>query len=78
MPSFSKIALRRSDAALAVVSALPGWRWVCILRFVPRVIRDAIYTVIARTRYWVFGRHDVCDLGRSSLAGRIIVDAERN
>jgi predicted DCC family thiol-disulfide oxidoreductase YuxK len=68
-------AFRRSDAALAVVSRLPGWGWVQALRVVPRPLRDAVYTLIARTRYRVFGRHDACDLGGASLADRIVVDA---
>lgn len=71
-------ALRRSDAALAVVGALPGWSWVQALRLVPRPARDLIYTLIARNRYRIFGRHDVCDLGGPSLAERIVVDAPPN
>jgi predicted DCC family thiol-disulfide oxidoreductase YuxK len=67
-------AFRRSDAALAVVATLPGWGWVEALRFVPCAIRDAVYVLIARTRYRVFGRHDACDVGGSALADRVIVD----
>lgn len=67
-------ALRRSDAAFAVVSTLPGWEWVRALYLVPRVIRDAVYTLIARHRYRIFGKHEVCDLGGPSLADRVIVD----
>jgi predicted DCC family thiol-disulfide oxidoreductase YuxK len=67
-------ALRRSDAALAVVSTLPGWAWVRVLCCVPQPLRDLVYTLIARNRYRIFGRHDVCDLGGAALAGRIIVD----
>jgi predicted DCC family thiol-disulfide oxidoreductase YuxK len=67
-------ALRRSDAALAVLSRLPRWYWVRALRLAPRVLRDAVYTLIARNRYRMFGRHDACDLGGASLADRIIVD----
>jgi predicted DCC family thiol-disulfide oxidoreductase YuxK len=67
-------AFRRSDAALAVVATLPGWGWVRALRFVPRPLRDAVYTLVARTRYQVFGRHQACDLGGSALADRVIVD----
>ena len=67
-------ALRRSDAALAVISSLPGWAWVKMLAIVPRALRDAVYTVIARTRYRVFGRHATCDLGGSSLADRVVWD----
>lgn len=71
-------ALRRSDAALAVVAALPGWAWIRALRLVPRPIRDLLYTLIARSRYRIFGRHDICDLGGPSLADRMIVDARPN
>ncbi|MEJ1967353.1 MAG: DCC1-like thiol-disulfide oxidoreductase family protein [Rhizomicrobium sp.] len=65
-------ALRRSDAALAVLAGLPRWGWVTALRLVPRPIRDAVYTPIARNRYRLFGRHDRCDLDPPWLAGRIV------
>jgi hypothetical protein len=73
-PSFSTATLTRSDAALAVVSALPSWGWVGVLRLIPRVLRDGVYTLIARNRYHLFGRHAVCDLGGLSFADRIIVE----
>jgi predicted DCC family thiol-disulfide oxidoreductase YuxK len=65
-------AYRRSDAALTVVSLLPGRGWVRALHIVPRFARDAVYRVIARTRYRVFGRHTVCDLGGESYAERVL------
>ena len=65
-------AYRRSDAALTVVSHLPGWAWVRAAHIVPRVLRDAVYRLIARTRYRVWGRHAVCDLGGASYAARVI------
>jgi predicted DCC family thiol-disulfide oxidoreductase YuxK len=68
-------ALRRSDAALAVASALPGWAWVRVLQFVPRIARDGIYTLIARNRYRLFGRRAVCDLDAARFADRLIVDS---
>lgn len=67
-------ALRRSDAALAVVSTLPGWGWVSALHFVPRAARDVVYTLIARNRYRLFGRRDACYLGETSFADRIIME----
>ncbi len=67
-------ALRRSDAAIAVLAALPRWGWVTALGHVPRAVRDRVYTFIARNRYSLFGRHDTCDFGGASLIGRIIVD----
>jgi predicted DCC family thiol-disulfide oxidoreductase YuxK len=65
-------AWRRSDAALTVVSQLPGWGWVRLLRIVPRALRDAVYRLVARTRYRVFGRHAVCDLGDLPYAARVV------
>lgn len=63
---------RRSDAALRVVSLLPGWGWVRASRVVPRPLRDLVYRGIARNRYGLFGRHDVCDLGGRDHADRVI------
>ncbi|HZB90053.1 MAG TPA: DCC1-like thiol-disulfide oxidoreductase family protein [Stellaceae bacterium] len=65
--------LRRSDAALAVLSTLPGWEWAKLLRFVPRAARDFVYLLVARNRYRVFGRREVCYLGEGAVADRIIV-----
>lgn len=69
-------ALRRSDAALAVASALPGWRWTGLLRIVPRGVRDAVYDIIARNRCRLFGRNDFCDLGGADLEGRVLTSTE--
>jgi predicted DCC family thiol-disulfide oxidoreductase YuxK len=66
------IAYRRSDAALRVVSLLPNLGWVRVLHFVPRFLRDVVYRLIARTRYRVWGRHAVCDLGGETYADRIV------
>lgn len=69
---WNKIAYRRSDAALRVVSLLPGWGWVTVLHLAPRPLRDLVYRLIARTRYRVWGRHAVCDLGGARYADRVI------
>lgn len=66
------MAYRRSDAALTVVSQLSGWGWVRGLRIVPRFLRDAVYRLVARTRYRVWGRHAVCDLGGARYTDRVI------
>ena len=66
------IAYRRSDAALRVVSLLPNWGWVRVLHIAPRFLRDVVYRIIARTRYRVWGRHTVCDLGSAAFADRVI------
>jgi predicted DCC family thiol-disulfide oxidoreductase YuxK len=36
-----------------------------VFHFIPRVIRDAIYDLVARNRYRWFGRRDACILPNS-------------
>jgi len=62
----------KSDAAIAVWSCLPGWRWVRIFRLVPRAIRDGLYDVIARHRYRWFGRTEACMAPRADIASRFL------
>lgn len=53
--------LVKSDAAIAVLAQLGGaWRLVSAARLVPRVMRDAIYDVVARNRYAWFGKREAC------------------
>lgn len=62
----------RSDAALAVLSVLPGWRWTRALWRVPRGLRDPIYGLIARNRYCMFGRSAACMVPDEALRRRVI------
>ncbi len=50
--------LVRSDAVVHVLARLGGgWRLgAAVIRAVPRVLRDAVYEIVARTRYGLFGR----------------------
>lgn len=50
----------KSDAALAVLNALPSTRRLGILRAVPTPLRNPIYDLIAQNRYRIFGRTDAC------------------
>jgi predicted DCC family thiol-disulfide oxidoreductase YuxK len=50
---------------LRIAHELPHWQWTWLFHFVPRVIRDAIYELVARNRYRWFGRRDVCILPNS-------------
>ncbi len=50
-----------SDAFLRVCRELPApVRWLWALRFCPRVLRDAVYRLVASNRYRWFGRHRHC------------------
>jgi len=62
----------KSDAALMVLSQLPGWRWVSALRRVPDPLRDAVYNLVARHRYKIFGKYEECFVPDAELRGRVM------
>jgi predicted DCC family thiol-disulfide oxidoreductase YuxK len=62
----------KSDAALTVLSRLRGWGWIRALRFVPKPLRDAVYNLVARNRYRIFGKYQQCFLPDASLQARVI------
>jgi predicted DCC family thiol-disulfide oxidoreductase YuxK len=63
----------RSDAALFVAGEL-GWPWkaAALVRVVPKRIRDAVYDLIARSRYRVFGRYERCLVPRPEFRSRFL------
>jgi predicted DCC family thiol-disulfide oxidoreductase YuxK len=65
-------ALFKSDAALGVISRLPHWRWASVFRLVPKPLRDAIYNLVARNRYRIFGTYATCYLGDASFRSRVM------
>ena len=64
--------LFKSDAALTVLGALPGWRWTRMLRALPKPLRDAVYDLIARNRYRIFGKYEECFVPDAELRERVI------
>jgi predicted DCC family thiol-disulfide oxidoreductase YuxK len=64
--------LFKSDAALTVLSHLPGWRWVRVLRLVPKPFRDALYNLVARNRYRIFGKYETCFVPDAELRARVM------
>jgi predicted DCC family thiol-disulfide oxidoreductase YuxK len=66
------VAYFKSDAALTVLSNLPGWGWVHALRAVPKPLRDAVYSLVARNRYRIFGKYDECFLPDADMRARVL------
>ena len=66
------VAYFKSDAALTVLAALPGWGWVRALRMVPKPLRDAVYSLVARNRYRIFGKYEDCFLPDAAFRARVI------
>lgn len=56
-------AWRNTDAIRRVVASLGGfWCLAHVIVLMPRVVRDALYRLVARNRYRWFGKHDSCYL----------------
>jgi predicted DCC family thiol-disulfide oxidoreductase YuxK len=66
------VAYFKSDAALTVLSSLPGWGWARSLRLVPKPLRDAVYNLVARNRYRIFGKYDECFLPDAAMRARVM------
>jgi predicted DCC family thiol-disulfide oxidoreductase YuxK len=66
------VAYFKSDAALTVLSSLPGWGWTAGLRRVPKPLRDAVYSVVARNRYRIFGKYQECFIPDAAMRARVI------
>ena len=56
-------AFQKSDAALQIIKRL-DWKynWFYGFKILPKFLRDAIYDLIARNRYKVFGKKDNCEI----------------
>jgi predicted DCC family thiol-disulfide oxidoreductase YuxK len=61
------------DAFLAVMKQL-GWPWrlVLPLKYLPLPIKNWLYDRIARNRYWLFGKRDVCMVPDVSIKSRFL------
>jgi predicted DCC family thiol-disulfide oxidoreductase YuxK len=62
----------KSDAALTVLSLLPRWGWARVLRAAPKGWRDALYNLVARNRYRIFGTYEACFLGDAAFRERVM------
>lgn len=77
VPNFAQDAqpaLDRSDAVLFVASQL-GWPHkiaAALARLVPKMLRDVIYAVVARHRYFWFGQSAQCEIPTPAVRDRFL------
>jgi predicted DCC family thiol-disulfide oxidoreductase YuxK len=65
--------LKRSEAILYILDHIPRYRWLGRGgRIFPVPIRDAIYRLIAATRYQIWGKRDSCRLPTSEESARFL------
>ena len=63
----------KSAAALKVLKELGGiWKAFYVFIFIPRPIRDFMYNLIAKSRYKIFGKRDVCMVPTPELQERFL------
>jgi len=65
------VAYFKSDAALTVLGLLPGWSCVRVFA-VPKSLRDAIYNLVARNRYRIFGKYEACFVPDAEFRDRVM------
>jgi predicted DCC family thiol-disulfide oxidoreductase YuxK len=73
-PRGNETVLARSDAVLFLLENLDGfWRATAgIFRWLPPVLRDFAYRMIARHRYRIFGRYDTCPVPSEQTRSRFL------
>ena len=63
----------QSDGVLAICRRLGGlWGMLGALRFVPRFVRNPAYRMIARYRYRIFGKREVCRVPSAEERARFL------
>lgn len=63
------------DAMLWAAGRFGGrWRLLRVFRLVPRPIRDWVYGLVARHRYRIYGRTDLCAMPDPDVQARLLLD----
>ncbi len=69
----SERLLMRSEAVLFILGELGGpWRLAQVLGYLPGGLLDFGYNLVARNRYRVFGRYEVCQIPSPEDRGKFI------
>ena len=62
-----------SDAALYIAKELNSkWKYIFIFRFVPKILRDLVYKLIAKSRYSIFGKKESCIMPSQEIESRFL------
>lgn len=67
------MVLKRSQAVFLICNQLDfPWPLIGIFRIIPKFISDFVYDRIAKSRYSVFGKKDVCIMPTEDIKDRFI------
>jgi predicted DCC family thiol-disulfide oxidoreductase YuxK len=63
----------KSDAVFQILSILGGvWKLFYVFKIIPKPIRDYMYDLIAKYRYKVFGRKEICMIPTEEIRQRFL------
>lgn len=64
----------RKSGAILHIAKIMGWPWKIfyVFRIIPPFIRDAIYDLIAKYRFRLFGRRDTCMVPGPDVMNRFL------
>ena len=69
----NKSVLTRTNALIAILFEVGGWyKSAILLKIMPRFLRDAVYDVIAKYRYKIWGKTDACMFLTPALKHRFL------
>jgi predicted DCC family thiol-disulfide oxidoreductase YuxK len=64
----------KSEAALEIVKELnSAWKIFYIFKVIPLPLRDFIYDLIAKNRYAIFGKRDLCRVPSEEEKSRFVI-----
>ena len=64
---------KRSSAALTLARKLSWhWQWTQVFWLVPKILRDGLYSLIARNRYKWFGKKETCMIPAPEVNSRFL------
>jgi predicted DCC family thiol-disulfide oxidoreductase YuxK len=63
----------KSDGVVEILRHMdPPWQWLRAGRYLPRVVRDAMYDAFAAVRYRLFGKKESCMVPSPELRARFL------
>lgn len=63
----------KTDAIILIAYNLSGWpNLFMYLKYIPKLIRDFFYAIIAKYRYFLFGKREACMVPDKSIASRFL------
>ena len=68
------VVLYKSDAIIEIAKQINGWPSILKFGFLfPKFLRDGIYDLIAKNRYYLFGKKETCSIPSEKDSKRFIL-----